>query len=374
MVNEQSIWETETYYAQQDFIIVGGGLVGLWCAYELKIKFSKAKITIVEKGLVPSGASTRNAGFACFGSPTEMIADKPKMGEEKMWSTVAMRYNGIEKIRKTFGDKMIGFDMCGGFECLNEQKATEVNAHLGWLNKGLKVITGSNQTFSWSNHKLDTFGFAGFDCLIENELEGGLHSGKLVQALTIKVQSLGVTVLTGIEVTNTIVEGNYQTIETNRGVSFNTRQVIYCTNAFTNKLVNDDFVTPARGQILVTDPIEGLKMKGTFHYDEGYYYFRNLDNRILIGGARNKDFKTEEITTFETTPIIQQELERFIQTHLLPYTPYTISHRWSGIMGFTENKEPAIKKIHENSIAVIACNGMGVALSPIIAEDVAKLF
>ena len=31
-------------------------------------KDAKAKIVILEKGLFPQGASTKNAGFACFGS------------------------------------------------------------------------------------------------------------------------------------------------------------------------------------------------------------------------------------------------------------------------------------------------------------------
>jgi glycine/D-amino acid oxidase-like deaminating enzyme len=48
---------------------------------------------------------------------------------------------------------------------------------------------------------------------------------------------------------------------------------------------------PARAQVLITKPIDSLKIKGTFHMDRGYYYFRNIDNRVLIGGGRNLDLK-----------------------------------------------------------------------------------
>ena len=122
MQTTASIWEQESFYAPQDFIIVGAGLAGLWCALELKINHPSASITILERGSIPTGASTRNAGFACFGSATELIADRDTMGET-MWDVVAMRYKGINKIRKVFGDEVIEYTPCGGFECLSNEQA-----------------------------------------------------------------------------------------------------------------------------------------------------------------------------------------------------------------------------------------------------------
>jgi gamma-glutamylputrescine oxidase len=89
----------------------------------------------------------------------------------------------------------------------------------------------------------------------------------------------------------------------------------------------------------------------------------------LLGGARNKCFEAERTTDFETTIIVQEELERFIKKHLLPDQPFDIDYRWSGIMGFTDDKQPMIKHISDKVTAIIACNGMGVALSPVISEQ-----
>lgn len=374
MKRQVSIWEAETFFTPQDFIIVGGGLVGLWCAWELKAKHPLGKITMLEGGVIPTGASTRNAGFACFGSPTEMIADAKTMGEAKMWAIVEQRFKGIEKIRKHFGDAVIDYDACGGYECLGSEKAEEVADQLEWLNAGMKNITGSADAFNWSNHQLQEFGFTGFDALIENKMEGGLHSGKLVQALMQKVQGAGVTILTGSKVLAVEERGSNIQITTENDLHFTTANVLYCTNAFSSVLVSELQITPARGQILVTSPIEGLKMSGTFHHDEGYYYFRNLGNRVLIGGARNKAFDEEQTNELETTGIVQDELERFLSTSILPGVDYTITNRWSGIMGFSKSKEPMIQQVSRNSLAVVACNGMGVALSPIIAAQVAAYF
>ena len=68
-----SIWEKESFYASQDVIIIGSGFVGLWSAYYLKKKDPDLKVTVIERGQIPTGASTRNAGFACFGSLSELV-------------------------------------------------------------------------------------------------------------------------------------------------------------------------------------------------------------------------------------------------------------------------------------------------------------
>lgn len=374
MTSTNSIWEDESIFCRNDFLIIGGGLAGLWCAYELQLKYKQARILILERGIIPTGASTRNAGFACFGSPTEMIYDAAVMGEDKMWSTVEMRYKGILKIRKVFGDAVIDYDPCGGYECLKNEQAAQVDERLNWLNKGMEAITGKEKCFNWSNEKLDRFGLKGFDKMIENDMEGGLHSGKLVLALQQYLQSKGVLILSGIEVLNVEKDANYYRVITTLNQTFTSTNLLYCTNAFGQQLLTGPVVTPARGQVIVTSPIEDLKFKGTFHYDEGFYYFRNVGNRVLLGGARNKSFETENTTAFDVTDIIQEELIRFISEHILPGKQFTITHQWSGIMGFTANKEPIVEKVDDNAYAVIACNGMGVALTPVIAENVAAMF
>ena len=62
-----SFWERESFYNDIDYAIIGSGIVGLSAAIELKEKYPKAKVVVLEKGFLPSGASTKNAGFACFG-------------------------------------------------------------------------------------------------------------------------------------------------------------------------------------------------------------------------------------------------------------------------------------------------------------------
>jgi gamma-glutamylputrescine oxidase len=366
-----SIWEQESFFAECDIIIVGAGLCGLWCAHDLKLKNPGLKILILEKGIIPSGASTRNAGFACFGSPTELLHDAEVMGAEHMWQIAEMRFRGIQKIKLHFSAGEMAYEECGGFECLQKgkQDIEELGEKLVWLNKGMLAITGIEETFVWANDKMKSFGLTGFEAMIENKLEGAFHSGKLMMALIKRVQSLGVNIMTSIDIQHYEERNSRIILTSKQNIPFSAKRLIVCSNAFTNQFFTDVNITPARGQIVVTSPINNLPLRGTFHFDEGFYYFRNVGNRLLLGGARNKCFEAEATSNFDTTTIIQEELERFISTHLLPSQSFDIEYRWSGIMGFTEDKQPMIKHISNKVTTIIACNGMGVALSPVIPEQ-----
>jgi gamma-glutamylputrescine oxidase len=370
-----SVWEKESFYAPKDVIIVGSGFVGLWSAYYLKKNNPGLSVSIIDRGIIPTGASTRNAGFACFGSATELIADTMSIGEEKMLDIVEMRYKGLKKIRKVFGDKEIGYEECGGYELITGNQQMDINvlrSNIDWLNQKLKTITRKPKTFQLNDPKISNFGFAGAHHLIENRLEGQLHAGKLCQALLRLVQSMGVTVLNNIEIKSFERTDGRIELQTNQPFNLSAIQLLICTNAFAKELLPAMDVEPARGQVLVTSPVSGLKFKGTFHYDEGFYYFRNLGDRVLLGGARNKAFEQEHTYELSTSDEIQQELERFLREVILPHESYTIDHRWSGIMGIGIEKKPILEEISENIFCAVRMSGMGVALAPEIGKKVAK--
>ena len=349
--------------------------MGLWTAYELKKKNPYLKITILERNTIPLGASTRNAGFACFGSPTEIIHDIAHMGLETTLEVVKMRYLGIEKIKAHFGMGQMEFDPCGGYECINKDYAhfDQLDEKLAELNEHLKDLTDQDQTFVRRDAAIAEKGMMGFDAIVENSLEGSLHSGKLVSALIQKVQAAGVSILNGMEVVYWEKKPQGIILHTSQQILFTCNQVLFCTNAYGNTLFPDLNITPARGQVIVTSPIEGLKLNGTFHFDEGFYYWRNLGNRILLGGARNADFETEQTTETAVTDLIKNKLTGFLKDHIHPSYQYTIEDHWSGIMGFTENKKPLLSQVSDNVFVAIACNGMGVALTPIMGEKAAEL-
>ncbi len=369
-----SFWQQDVFFQPADVVIAGGGFMGLWSAYELKKRYPKLSVTILEKDSLPGGASVRNAGFACFGSPGELLADAAGMGDDAMWRIVEMRYKGIEKIRKLLGDVAIDYDACGGYECFNNSMLFEqVRNRLPWLNKGMKSITGKADVFSIEDNSIATLGMKNFKHLIANRLEGGLHSGKAIQVLLQKLCGMGVTILYGANVNNWQNIGDRLEIDISGtyDATITAGTLLISTNAFVPQLTHILPVAPARGQVLVTKPIRDLPLRGTFHYDEGFYYWRNVGNRILLGGARNQAFEAENTTEMNTSDTIQTALENFLHQHIhLPDQKIEIDYSWAGIMGFTQNKQPIIQQIQPGVWAAIACNGMGVALTPVIAEQV----
>ncbi|MCS6834103.1 MAG: FAD-binding oxidoreductase, partial [Flammeovirgaceae bacterium] len=116
-----SFWES-THFTSYDYVIVGGGIVGLSTALALREKKPDATILVLERGIFPSGASTKNAGFACFGSLTELLADLRQSGEQATLSLVEKRWKGLQMLRKRLGDAAIDFRNYGGYELITEKQ------------------------------------------------------------------------------------------------------------------------------------------------------------------------------------------------------------------------------------------------------------
>src|SRR5690606_15585329 len=111
-----SYWEYKTWLSNIDYTIVGSGIVGLNCALYLKKQYPKAKILVLERGQLPQGASTKNAGFACFGSISEVLSDLEKQSGEEVRQLVLKRWEGIQLLRETLGDMQMDYQKNGGHE------------------------------------------------------------------------------------------------------------------------------------------------------------------------------------------------------------------------------------------------------------------
>ena len=186
-----------------------------------------------------------------------------------------------------------------------------------------------------------------------------------------KVQKLGVKILNNISVESFVTQDSSMEVKTDK-INFKTQKLFIATNGFAKQFVAEE-VQPARAQVLITTPIKNLKIKGTFHLDKGYYYFRNIDNRILLGGGRNLDFKTEETAVFGQTPRIQNELEKILKEIILPNTSFEIEHRWSGIMGVGPQKKAIVKQLSDNVFCGVRLGGMGVAIGSLVGKELGEL-
>jgi gamma-glutamylputrescine oxidase len=372
-----SYWEQQSF-SFYDHIIVGAGIVGLSLAMELRERFPQWRVLVLERGLLPTGASTRNAGFACMGSATELLDDLQNASEAEVTALFAARKKGLEKLRSRLGDDHLGYRADGGYELISEREYGVLDK-LDYLNDLLLPITGQ-PAFRLANDRIADFGFgAGYSkALIENTCEAGLHTGKMMRALTDKAIECGVELKTGAEVlrfeerevgVEVVVKDPYRPAEWR----LNCSALSICTNAFTRQLLPAEDIVPGRGQVLITDPVPGLRFKGIFHFDKGYYYFREIDGRVLFGGGRNIDFDGENTTEIALNEKIQADLEDKLTNIILPGTSYSIAQRWAGIMAFGETKQPIVKAISSRVFGAFRMGGMGVALGSNAAEGLAEI-
>jgi gamma-glutamylputrescine oxidase len=365
-----SYWELLSFWGDPDFTIIGCGIVGLNTALTLRKLAPKAKINIVERGFFPEGASTRNAGFACFGSISELVSDLQNSTEKEVYDLIKMRYDGFQKLRSIVGDRKMDYRSYGGFEIFD--KADQINfekfaARIPYFNNLITSITNNKSTYQFKpNH----FGLNVHKELIVNTEEGQIDTGKALKELIGLARRKNINIIFGIKIDK--IDG--ANLITESGINLKSGHIIVCTNGFAKRLLPNIEVIPARNIVLVTTPIPNLKIKGAFHYKEGYYYFRNIGNRILIGGGRNEDFENEMVDDFGNNSMIETKLKTLLYDILLPkYTTIEIEYQWSGILGIGKSKMPIIEKINPSNTIAVRMGGMGVAIGSLVGEKAAKI-
>lgn len=366
-----SWWEINSWFTNVDYTIVGSGIVGLHTALRLRERFPNSKIVVLEKGELPQGASTKNAGFACFGSLSEIVSDLNNHTEQEVINLIQKRRNGLQLLRQRLGDAAIDYQQHGGYELfLEKDEATYQNClqQLPFVNDVLQPQFNSSVFATAAN----TFGFKGIhQHLILNPFEGQIDTGKMMQALLKEAAKQHILIVNCQNVTDYHEKPDGVTVSVNN-YTFTTKKLLFATNGFASTLTKGA-VQPARAQVLITEPIPNLNIKGTFHMDEGYYYFRNYENRILFGGARNLDFEGETTTELTQTELIQNQLEQLLNNVILPNQEVKIAHRWSGVMGVGNQKKPIVQQFSAHTYCGVRLGGMGIAIGSIVGQELADL-
>lgn len=369
----KSIWERTAFHGEPHLAVVGAGIVGLFSALHYKRRYPDHRVLVLERGHHPSGASVKNAGFACFGSPSELLADIRLEGENVALARVEERWRGLLELRAELGDDAIGYEPTGGNELFHadDPRYPLVAEGFDRLDHALRGIFGK-PVFTWRDASIATLGLHTAH-LAHTDLEGPLDSGMLMRALLQKVQVEGVEVRFGQAVAGW--EDGPQGVELRVGDgSFRAARVVVATNGYLRELLPTADVRPARGQVLLTSSIDGLRLRGTFHAEEGYYYFRDYQGRVMLGGGRHLDKKGETTMEDATTPLVQEALERLLTEVVLPGRSFTIEQRWSGVMGFrSKGKSPLVERTSPRVIVAAGLSGMGVAIGIRVARKAAAL-
>lgn len=369
-----SFWERDSFLEGYDVGVIGGGIVGLAAASRYKELFPDARIAVLERSWLSDGATSKNAGFACFGSISELEDDLNNASFQQVHDLSVKRFQGLQRLLELYGAVNLGFEACGGYELFFEGEEELFARCTAALSKWNEAFEASLGFAPYRVERCQTFqGMTNLLGVITNAYEGSLDTGKLNQCIRQRALQLGVHIYNGVEVVELVSKASSSSsksveVQTKQG-NWHFQQVWVCTNAFGKELIEELPITPKRNQVIITEELEDCPLQGTFHQLEGYIYFRNVGKRILLGGMRHL-FPTSEATTERaTTPELIAALSNYMSTRILGHTNWKIETQWSGILGMGEIKAPIIKQAREKVYVAVRLGGMGVALGTLVGEE-----
>lgn len=365
-----SFWEKHFIESSTDITIIGAGIVGLSTAISIKEANPSLSVKILERSSSPNGASTKNAGFSCFGSVSELLDDISNIGEEACMEIVKMRWNGLNKLVKRVSKEHLEFQDVGGTELFSREH-TESLEYCGnqipYLNELMANHLGIKDCYQLQNNTtLSTF----HNQSIFNAYEGIINPVSMMNRLFQIAIQKDIIIHYGHEIKEMNVIQH--TLQTTSELTIQYKKLIICTNGFTKRLLPDIELSPARNQVLITSPLPNISLRSGYHFDKGYIYFRQYQDRILLGGGRNLDIVGETTDLFGHTDIIQDYLIEMLNS-IYPGASEHIDSWWSGIMGVGQSKKPLTDWIDDDILIGVRLGGMGVAIGSSLGETLAEL-
>ena len=354
-----SFWEIKGWLAGLDAVVLGAGLVGVNAALRLRECHPDWRIVVLDRSSL-GGASKRNAGFGCFGSPSELLDDWQTLGSEATVNLVQMRWDGLLALRSKWGDAALGYRPCGAVEAFTDPFLLEsCRAMLPELNDALEGVVGGTAF----QHAPSVAGMSGLAGAIHSPFEGDLDTAQLGHVLNRALHDACIPILAGLDVEHLEPRGEGWDVCTNQGV-MNTSRVLVATNAWARELLDVD-VKPAPNHVVVSQPLPDFNLKHTIHHDKGYVYAREVDGRVLIGGGRHWACESDAERI--------DRLVEWVQTHIDGAQGMEIAHHWVGQLGIGEVREPVVKQISPGLYAGVRLGGMGVAIGTLTGRKLADL-
>lgn len=315
-----------------DFLIVGAGIVG--GAAAIFAAQAGRQVVVTEAGDIAQGASGRNAGFMITGLDAYYHHAVARYGADvvrEMWAlskrTIAFWRGVIDRA----GD--VPYEQCGSL--LLAESVAEARD----LEQAARALDAAG--FPVEYHATDPLG-RGYHAAIAQADDGAVQPAALARAA---IRLSGAELIVNNPVYDIVQTGPEQVTVYTRQAIFRARYVLLCVNAYAPVL--DPFfegrIIPTRANALVTEPLPERVLDTCGYSRYGYMYYRStFDNRLLIGGGRDR-YMDEEADTLEdrTNPRVQAVLDAYLKEYF-PDVSAPVARRWAGIMGFSVDGLPQV--------------------------------
>lgn len=372
---EWSFWEQELYGQAFDLVVIGGGFSGLSTAYFAKKRQPRWRIAIVDQYSIQRLASTRNAGFACISSLSELIEDADAYGWESTLSLIEQRWKGLRMLEHIFNYKEIHYQNVPSGELFFEDQHFPFEKYanqIGEANHQLRSIVGSKYyRLEDANTTRTNFG-AKATAYVQHLQEGQLQPARLAASWRNLCLESGIDLFEGVKVH--AIDKKNQIFQLSTGkMPLAAHRVLLAANGLSRHLLPSLEVGKVMNLVFVTKKMNGLKWRGNLHAESGYIYTRNVGERILIGGGRHLLPKgDQEEVSPEDEGMIQDYLGKWlVEMKIIDRKP-EFEYKWKGYLGVGPEKEPILEAFDDRLFVLARLSGMGVALSTALGQKMGE--
>jgi glycine/D-amino acid oxidase-like deaminating enzyme len=336
--------------------IIGAGISGLSAAIQCESRGVKA--VVIEQDFPSARASGRNAGFLMRGAAENYAAAVRDLGRERARFLWKWTEDNLHALRALGVGTLPGFaERPSCLAALNEGEAGELEASIDLLHAdgfAADLIrpgdAGAPDDPIWRSGRVRVAMVNPGDAVCSPVELVGLLRARLTQTQVVSSSRVYAIEPAG---------GRVAVLA--RGCTVHAERVLVCTNAYARELLPDltNLVRPNRGQMFSMRPDDPADAKLAFAYylNHGSEYIRSgPDGSVIVGGSRTHREAEEQTDAEGLNPAIQERLEQW--TRELITDRYTVTARWSGIMGFSPDGSPIVMPVEGSDGRVWFCGGL----------------
>ncbi len=361
-----------------DIVIIGGGYAGLNAAIELAQ--AGCAVTVVDKGTIGAGASSRAAGFTSGRAGiSKQINLEATVGEK--------RSRAILEEADTAYDQLQTFITSNNIECDYQHCGRFVGAHsaraydrIATKMAEYKQDSGAGQSIAPEFEMIPQSAQSAF---VQSEYfkggmftpnAGSINPAKYHAGLLRLADGLGVQCCSDTRVVSIVNQADNKHIHTSRGI-ITARDVIIATGGYTDRALPwfRRRVIPISSTIIATEPIGRDRVAALLPQQCPVIDTKRVisfarpspdGTRILFGG-RAKFTPTGEV---QSARLLYKQMH-----HIFPeLADVKVTHSWAGLMAFTFDFLPKIGT-HNDWHYAIACNGgSGIVLMSWLGRKAAQ--
>jgi gamma-glutamylputrescine oxidase len=345
-----------------DVCVIGGGIGGLSCARELAMR--GLDVVLVEARTIASGASGRNGGFLLAGGAPFHVDARERWGREaarRLYARTVEAQREVYELAASIGAGDAVRRVGSLRLATSDEEAEHVRRHVEALAEdGFSAQLVERDELE---EPLREIGRAG--CLVDHD--GALQPARWIRALAREAEGRGVRIFEGTPAT---VGGP---IATPRGAVRAGTVVVAADGPLPQLLPRTaGRVRSRRLHMVATAPIPERLLSTLVYARYGYEYFQQTpDARIALGGFSDLDGPRSYTAEEEGDPAVWERLETYLREDL-GVGGAEVTHRWVGVVGFSEDQRPLVGQLDEGLYALGGYSGTGNLIGYIAGKAVAE--